>query len=184
MNTTTNDKKMQSETTSKVKLSRADIRRQKKAAAKSLKSEKKNNAKKQALSKRNEAILQKADEILKNLKAQTWHTLETNGKFSKNDKGADNFCWFFASWQRKSIHIFRVCFRYVCCKQSRCSLIKSTTSCSHRPLSYLVFKVRRYWAVCGSHRIPACFSRFCKTILFPLSIAPLPQKYPFALYSG
>lgn len=86
MNTTTNDKKMQSETTSKAKLSRAEIRRQKKAAAKSLKSEKKNNAKKQALSKRNEAILQKADEILKNLKAQTWHTLETNGKFSKNDK--------------------------------------------------------------------------------------------------
>lgn len=77
---------MQSETTSKAKLSRAEIRRQKKAAAKSLKSEKKNNAKKQALSKRNEAILQKADEILKNLKAQTWHTLETNGKFSKNDK--------------------------------------------------------------------------------------------------
>ena len=28
----------------------------------------------------------KPDEILKNLKAQTWRTLETNGKFSKNDK--------------------------------------------------------------------------------------------------
>lgn len=87
MNTTTNDKKTQPETTNTAKLSRAEIRRQEKAAAKSMKSKKKkNNAKKQVLSQYDEDVLQKADEILKNLKAQTWHTLETNGKFSKNEK--------------------------------------------------------------------------------------------------
>ena len=91
MNTTTDNEKRQSESTKSEKLSRAEIRRQEKSAAKSMKSEKKNNAKKnnakkQALLQRNEDALQKADEILKNLKAQTWRTLETNGKFSKNDK--------------------------------------------------------------------------------------------------
>jgi transposase len=31
-------------------------------------------------------IIEKANEIMKNLKASTWHDLETNGKFEKNDK--------------------------------------------------------------------------------------------------
>ena len=33
-----------------------------------------------------EELIQKANEILENLKAHTWKELETHGKFSKNDK--------------------------------------------------------------------------------------------------
>ncbi len=33
-----------------------------------------------------EELIQKANEILENLKAHTWRELETHGKFSKNDK--------------------------------------------------------------------------------------------------
>ena len=58
MNTTTDNKKRQSESTKSEKLSRAKIHRQEKSAAKSMKSEKKNNAKKQALLQLNEEDLQ------------------------------------------------------------------------------------------------------------------------------
>lgn len=37
----------------------------------------------------------------------------------------------------------------------------------------LSFKKENPALVCGSHRIPACFSRFCKTALFLPSISPL-----------
>lgn len=46
------------------------------------------------------------------------------------------------------------------------------------------FKVNKYCAVSASQRIPDCFNLFCNTTLFPLSTAPLPQKYPLLLYSG
>ena len=32
------------------------------------------------------SLIKKSEEILKNLKAQTWRELETKGKFGKNDK--------------------------------------------------------------------------------------------------
>lgn len=87
MNNTANKTKMQPETTNTTKLSRAGIRRQQKAAAKAEKSKgKKKNVKSAAPAQCDKALLQKADEIRKNLKAQTWRELETRGKFSKNDK--------------------------------------------------------------------------------------------------
>lgn len=87
MNNTANNTKMQPETTNTTKLSRAEIRRQQKAAAKAEKTRaKKKNTKNAAQAQCDKAVLQKADEIMKNLKAQTWRELETRGKFSKNDK--------------------------------------------------------------------------------------------------
>ena len=46
-----------------------------------------NQAKKQAANViEQQEILKKAEAIRKNLTASTWHELETNGKFKKNDK--------------------------------------------------------------------------------------------------
>ena len=72
---------MQPETTNTTKLSRAEIRRQKKADAKAEKSKaKKKNAKSTALIQYDEELLQKAEEIMKDLKAQTWRELETKAE--------------------------------------------------------------------------------------------------------
>lgn len=86
MNTTANHTKMQPETINSKKLSRSELRRRQKAAGKAERSEAKKKAKKPTQAQYDEALLQKAEEISKYLKAQTWRELETKGKFSKNDK--------------------------------------------------------------------------------------------------
>ncbi len=86
MNITSNNTKMQPETTDSKKLSRSEFRRQQKAAKKAEKAEAKKKAKQSTQAQYDEAFLQKAEEISKSLKAQTWRELEVGGKFSKNDK--------------------------------------------------------------------------------------------------
>lgn len=87
MNNTTNNKKMQPETSNNVKLSRAEIRREQKASARAQKfGMKKKNPKIPMLAQCDRELLQKAEEIMQELKARTWRDLETKGKFSKNDK--------------------------------------------------------------------------------------------------
>ena len=86
MNVNTNNTKNQVKEKNSEKLTRAELRRQQKAEAKMAKSEKKKKTEKSPMTQEQELLLQKADAILKNLNSYTWRDLETNGKFSKNDK--------------------------------------------------------------------------------------------------
>lgn len=87
MNINTNNTKNQVQDEKSEKLTRAELRRRQKAEAKMEKSkEKKKITGKAPKTQEQELLLQKADAILKDLKSYTWHDLETNGKFSKNDK--------------------------------------------------------------------------------------------------
>jgi len=87
MNVNTNNTKNQAQKNNSGKLTRAELRRRQKEDAKMEKSrEKKKNTRKSPKTQEQEALLQKAADILKNLKAHTWRDLETAGKFSKNDK--------------------------------------------------------------------------------------------------
>ena len=63
-----------------VKLKRADYRREQRKAAKDQKKPVAIRTQEQ------DDLVKKSEEILKNLKAQTWRELETKGKFKKNDK--------------------------------------------------------------------------------------------------
>ncbi len=83
MNITANNTKMQPKTTDSKKF---EFRRQEKAAKKAERAEAKRKAQKSTQAQYDEALLQKAEEISKSLKAQTWRELEVGGKFSKNDK--------------------------------------------------------------------------------------------------
>ena len=90
MKTTTNTGTNQGNVEGTVKLKRADYRREKKEQEK--KAEKRRKAAKDQKSpvairtQEQEELIKKSEEILKNLKAQTWRELETKGKFGKNDK--------------------------------------------------------------------------------------------------
>lgn len=69
------------------KKTRAERRRQAKAEEKARRqADKGKKSKPSVQSQRNEELLRRADEIMAGLKARTWRELETNGKFTKNDK--------------------------------------------------------------------------------------------------
>lgn len=86
MNINENSAKKQAKENNSGRLTRAELRREQKSDAKRKKLSEKKNAKKTSMTQEQEALLQNADEILKNMKAHTWRDLETNGKFSKNNK--------------------------------------------------------------------------------------------------
>ena len=87
MNVNTKNTKNQAQEKNSEKLTRAELRRRQKAEAKMEKSkEKKKITVKSPKTQEQEILLQDAEAIFKNLKSYTWRDLETNGKFSKNDK--------------------------------------------------------------------------------------------------
>jgi len=87
MNVNTKNTKNQAQERNSEKLTRAELRRRQKAEAKMEKSkEKKKITVKAPKTQEQEVLLQDAEAIFKNLKSYTWRDLETNGKFSKNDK--------------------------------------------------------------------------------------------------
>lgn len=87
MNTNVKSAKNQPQESNIENLTRAELRRQQKSEAKTMKlSKKKKTSGAIPKTQEQEALLQKAADIMENLKASTWRDLETAGKFSKNDK--------------------------------------------------------------------------------------------------